>query len=854
MRLSQKVFWIFFSVTIITLLLALNQFVTYHIQQSFSRTIDQIGQLQDQVRQLDQLHLELFQRGKWFDRVRFERLRKESLASSSKLRTQLAQMPLPLLEKLDSMAFNLNNFGQALHELADARSELMRLEAAIHGVLRNLHSHKSMSPEHRVAHLTGGSAHTHEMNADSVADLQLQFQVSSFVHHRQFQRLPAIKNSVARLKQINDDVVLANELDYLVQQLEKYYQCDLLVTDRKQFVESAAGSFLDITTQMLSDLKKINIQRQQMISQASLAISFIAVLAAVFYWFRIRIYLRRFLYNQNQVMQAIKTDSSSELQLVPQSKDELGDLTGTLKNLSVELKNKKADLLASEQKYRSLVESLNEWIWETNVNHRFSYCSQAGEKITGFPQAKMLGRKYLVLSKECEDEAVFSHIEQHFRERTPFTNIERKIVCADGQLKHLIASGIPQFDSDEKFIGFRGVDRDVTALVAAREAHEQLEMKLQHSQKMESIGRLAGGVAHDFNNILSAIIGYTEVILHRLDRGDKCYRYVTEIRNSGERAASLTKQLLAFSRKQARTPEILDLAKEARALEDMLGRLVGEQIDLQIEIEGAIWPVMMDKSQLEQVIVNLAVNAKDAMPQGGALRIRLKNCLAGCRCRQNTRLDLPDGDYVLLTVSDTGYGMSEEVQRNIFDPFFTTKEKDKGTGLGLSMVYGIITQNSGDIWVESEVGKGSSFNILLPRSARVSSGQQKEELKKNLRRGRETILFAEDERALRQMHAEFLESLGYRVVTAEDGVEALEKYAREDRVDMLITDVVMPNMGGIELAEKVLEQTPDLKILYTSGYTDHSLFEKGILKEGENFISKPATPFDVVKMMEKLLD
>jgi len=365
---------------------------------------------------------------------------------------------------------------------------------------------------------------------------------------------------------------------------------------------------------------------------------------------------------------------------------------------------------------------------------------------------------------------------------------------------------------------------------------------------------LAGGIAHDFNNILSAIIGYTEVVLHRLEKEHKCYRYVSEIRSSGERAAALTKQLLAFSRKQARTPEVLDLAKEARALEDMLQRLVGEQIDLQIEIEGSIWPVLMDKSQLEQIIVNLAVNAKDAMPQGGTLRIGLRNCPDGCSCRGNTRPGFPPGDYVLLTVSDTGCGISQEIQQNIFDPFFTTKAKDKGTGLGLSTVYGIVTQNQGDIWLDSEVGKGTSFNLLLPRSSRISADSKKIQSKQDLRAGRETILFAEDESALRQMHADFLESLGYRVVTAEDGMDALAKFADEDHVDLLITDVVMPNMGGVELAERLLAQVPHLKVLYTSGYTDNSLFDTGVLQEGVNFIAKPATPFDVVKMMERLLD
>lgn len=852
MRLSQKVFWVFFSITIICLILALNQFVTFYSQQRFSHAIGMINQLQSQVRHLDQLHLALFQRDKWFDRAKFELLRQESSEASRLLRETMAQMPVPLQLQLDEMDFNLKNFGRSLQELADARSSLGRLEAALHDILSRLHTHGFWSKEDRLLH-EAGTAHTHDSEADIIGDLHLQFQVSSYIHHRQYQRLPEIKKSVERIKSKIDDPTLGAELDSLIPLLEKFYQHDLQVVDRRQFVESSAESFLRVTQTMLSQLNTFSMQRQRLVSLISLSISLVGVLGAIFYWYKIRIYIRRFLFNQNQVMQAIKTDSD-DLELVPQSQDELGDLTSTMKDLSAELKNKKNDLLHSEKKYRSLVESLSEWIWETNINHRFSYCSQAGEAITGFSQAHMLGQKYLTLSKECEDDEAFFQIEQYFRKRQPFTNIERKIICADGTLKHLISSGTPLFDNDDKFIGFRGVDRNVSALVAARDAHEQLELRLQHSQKMESIGRLAGGVAHDFNNILSAIIGYTELIMNRMDEGDKCYRYVGEIRNSGERAAGLTKQLLAFSRKQARTPLNLDLAKEAKGLEDMLVRLVGEQIDIQLDVEGAIWPVLMDKSQLEQVIVNLAVNAKDAMPNGGQLKIALTNCPSDCFCRNNVRPDLQPGEYVQMEVSDTGCGISQEVQKNIFDPFFTTKAKDKGTGLGLAMVYGIITQNNGDIWVSSELEKGTTFTVLLPRSLRPLEEPQEKSLKKILRKGNETILFAEDEPALRKMHSEFLESLGYQVVTAEDGLDALQKYEQLEQIDLLITDVVMPNMSGIELAEKLAGENPNLKILYTSGYTEHCLFDDGGLKEGVNFIYKPATPIDMINMMEKLLD
>jgi len=858
MKLSQKVFWIFFSITFVTLILALNQFATYYAQQRHSRILDHINHLQAEVRELDALHLTLFQKGKAFDRDKFERLRQQSSENSRLLRQEMAHMSLELQEKLESMSFHLVNFGQAMHELATVRVAVDRLESSIHNALRTLHDHEQeqVTTDHAAEHQEF-QLHRHDDRAKTderlVVDLNLHYQVSSYVHHRQFQRLPEIKQSVARLGAMTVDPILTAQLASLVRLLEKFYQRDLELADRKQFVESSALSFSNITKEILTRLEAEHTGHQLLISQLSLLVSFVGVLAAVFYWYWIRQYIRRFLFNQNQVMQALQTDAEY-FELEPQSKDELGELTGTMKDLAVELRMKKADLLESEQKYRSLVESLNEWIWETNVNHRFTYCSEAGQSITGYSQADMLGRRYLQLSRACEDESVFAQVEDCLREREPFTNIERRIICADGSLKYLMASGSPLFDKDEKFIGFRGVDRDITALVAAREDRDQMEERLQHSQKMESIGRLAGGIAHDFNNILSAIIGYSELVMHRLEREHACFRYIQEIHSSGERAAGLTKQLLAFSRKQARTPQNLDLGSEAAALSDMLRRLVGEQVDLQIEVAEKLWPVVMDKSQLEQVIVNLAVNAKDAMPDGGTLKIALENCSAACACQSETAPDFPRGDAVQLMVSDTGCGIPQDALENIFEPFFTTKDKDKGTGLGLAMVYGIVTQNNGDIRVKSEVGKGTTFTILLPRSSQLEEEKKGLSQQVELRRGDEKILFVEDEAALRKMHCEFLRSLGYRVIAAADGAEALEKYATDGPVDMLVTDMVMPKIGGIELAERLRQKNPELKVLYTSGYTDRGLFDDGVLEEGRNFIYKPATPMDLVKMMAKQLD
>lgn len=853
MRLSQKVFWIFFSITAVTLILALNQFAIFYSQQRFNQVVTHINKLQAQVRHLDQLRLVLLLPDRRFDTTEFERLVEDSSRTSAKLRASMSEMPSSLTANLDRVEFNLRNFSRSLFELADSRDAAQQLEALIDVTLQKLHAHNT-SDRGRLQEQKRVGSNLTEPNKDSleVPDLQLHYQVSAYLHHLQFERLPQIKKIAKRLKARYGDQISRNELDSLIQYLEQFYQNELKLTDRRRFVEISANNFVQLSQQMLSGLSAINTKKQRFISQITLLVSLFGVVAAIVYWYRIRIYIRRFLFNQNRVMQAIQTDSNG-VSLAPQSKDELGQLTSTLKDLSVELKSKKADLLASEKKYRYLVESLSDWIWETNINHRFSYCNQAGVTVTGHSQATMLGRKYLTLSKGCEERSVIEHIEQHFRERTAFTNIERRIICADGTLKYLISSGTPLFDGEGFFIGFRGVDRDVSALVQAREAHDQLELKLQHAQKMESIGRLAGGVAHDFNNILSAIIGYTEVIMHRLEQDHGCFKYVYQIRKSGERAANLTKQLLAFSRKQVRSPRSLDLLQEVDELNNMLHRLVGEEISINVEAEDGLWLVKMDKSQLEQMIVNLSVNAKDAMPQGGQISISMSNYTLSAEEAETQ--GLAAGDYVRISFVDTGCGIAPDIQQMIFEPFFTTKEQGKGTGLGLAMVYGIVAQNNGAIQVESELGKGTGFRILLPRSYDlVDKRESASDNPKKLRRGTETVLFVEDEAVLLKMHCDFLQSLGYRVVPAVDGVDALQKYQdHPDGIDLLVTDIVMPNMGGIELSEKLLAGSPELKVLYLSGYTEHERFDKGILREGRNFIHKPVTPFDVVKMMEKIL-
>jgi len=369
---------------------------------------------------------------------------------------------------------------------------------------------------------------------------------------------------------------------------------------------------------------------------------------------------------------------------------------------------------------------------------------------------------------------------------------------------------------------------------------KQMEQQLRQTQKMEAVGQLAGGVAHDFNNLLTVIRGHTDLLLDHIGQTDALRRNVEQIQKSSDRAVSLTRQLLAFSRKQVLQPKVLDLNAVVAEMGKMLPRLIGENISLTISAAPSLGRVKADPGQIEQVILNLAVNARDAMPQGGKLTIETANVeLDETYAREH--LTARPGPHVMLAVSDTGSGMDPETQSHIFEPFFTTKELGRGTGIGLATVYGIVKQSGGWIWVYSEVGKGSTFKIYLPR---VDEPEKAETPKARLgiHRGTETVLVVEDNESLRQLTCEFLVSTGYTVLVAQDGSEAIritEQHAGP--IHLLLTDVVMPGMSGHELAQRLAILRPDIRSLYVSGYTGDAILQQGVLEEGASFLAKPFT-------------
>lgn len=447
--------------------------------------------------------------------------------------------------------------------------------------------------------------------------------------------------------------------------------------------------------------------------------------------------------------------------------------------------------------------------------------------------------------------AEWPHTWQRIKQSTSLV-LERRHLTKDGELIPVeIAPNFLRFEGRELDCA---VVRDITERKRIEEAQAVLEEQLHQARKMESIGQLAGGVAHDFNNQLTVIKMYSDLIQRKMSADDPLREKLAHIQQASQRAADLTEQLLAFSRKQMLAPTVVDLNELVTNLQKMLKPLIGEDIILSTELQPALWPVTVDRSQIEQVIMNLVVNARDAMPTGGLLAITTENVVLN-QDYARQHLETPSGPCVLLTIADTGHGMDRATQERIFEPFFTTKQVGEGTGLGLATAHGIIRQSGGNILVYSEPDQGATFKIYLPASETDEVVQGAAVTQPAILEGQETILVVEDETGLREPVVATLQGLGYTVLEAEDGLAALslvEQYA--GRIDLLLTDVVMPQMSGRELAEVLQAQNPSLNVLFMSGYMDDAVFRHGLLKAEVEFLSKPFSLHDLAAKVRAVLD
>jgi PAS domain S-box-containing protein len=500
--------------------------------------------------------------------------------------------------------------------------------------------------------------------------------------------------------------------------------------------------------------------------------------------------------------------------------------------------------LASEERYRELFENASDVVFTLDLAGRFTSLNRAGERITGYTrqEARTLRLADTVAPESAATVRARLAPENRDEPGAPF---EAVLIGKDGR-RIPLEIGWRHILRDRVLVGFEAIARDTSE-------RQRLEEELRQAQKMEAVGRLAGGIAHDFNNLLMAVAGFSELLLDKMAADDPLRRSVEEIRNAGTRATALTRQLLTFSRKQVVTPVVIDVNVIVADLERMLRRVIGEDIELTTALAAGGASVLADRGQLEQVIVNLVVNARDAMPSGGRLRIATSH--AEVLASDAARLPgVAPGEYVLIEVSDTGCGMDAATLSHVFEPFFTTKEPGRGTGLGLSTVYGIVRQAGGAVLVDSSPGKGSVFRIFLPLSAAATPRRAYGPGRPSLPTGTETILLVEDETGVRELIRDALVRCGYRVLEAPDPATALTLFqGSQGRIDVLITDVVMPQMNGRMLAERLLEARPSLRVLYMSGYTDDEGVGQSVTS-GAEFLQKPFTPDVLARTVRDLLD
>jgi two-component system, cell cycle sensor histidine kinase and response regulator CckA len=500
---------------------------------------------------------------------------------------------------------------------------------------------------------------------------------------------------------------------------------------------------------------------------------------------------------------------------------------------AIEHKRHEEALRRSEARYRSLVQSAVYGIYRSSMEGKFLDVNPALIAMLGYSSIE----EVLSLDPKID---VFADPEEHarlineFRRGARLENVEVRWKRKNGNAITVRLSGRAVTSPEVAEQVLEVIAEDVTE-------RRVLEDQFRQAQKMEAVGRLAGGVAHDFNNLLMVISGYTEVLLENIGRNNPLYAKVAAIQQAAERATTLTRQLLAFSRKQLLELKVVDLNTVVRDMERLLRPLIGENIELHTRLANDLGRTRADAGQIEQVIMNLVVNSKDAMPNGGKITIQSSNVHLGDDLRRLYNYIQP-GPYVMLSIADTGHGMDRETQSRIFEPFFTTKEKGKGTGLGLSTVYGIIKQSGGYVFAQSEVGRGTTFRIYLPRVEESAEPCGLVNTSQAVSGGSETVLLVEDEESVRQLVGETLQAKGYRVLEAENGEAALRiANAHQGSIDMLITDVVMPGMSGRELSKKLYEARPTTKVLYLSGYTEDAIMHQGVFEAGTAFLQKPFT-------------
>jgi PAS domain S-box-containing protein len=504
------------------------------------------------------------------------------------------------------------------------------------------------------------------------------------------------------------------------------------------------------------------------------------------------------------------------------------------------------EVRASEERYRRLSDLSPVGVFQTDAGGDCVYANERWQEFTGLTEEQARGKGWEEALHPVDRERVF---EEWYRatERKGTFSSEYRFLKPDGQVTWVYGQSSPELDGDGEIIGHVGTVTDITELKA-------LEEQLLHAQRMEAVGQLTGGVAHDFNNLLGVMIGNTEMLGDRIGGDAKAGHNIAALTQAIDRASSLTSRLLAFSRQQKLSPVAADVTELIGGLKDMLQRTLGETVDLRVDVTPDLWPATIDPPQFENALVNLAVNARDAMAQGGKLTIETANVTLDETYAEQHE-EVTPGDYVMAAVSDTGTGMAPEVLEKVFEPFFTTKDVGKGSGLGLSMVYGFVKQSNGHVTIYSETGHGTTVKLYMPRYHEAAAKQAARDDPPEFAPGSERILVVEDDEGMREISVTILKDQGYEVVEAADGGQAIRHLENGDPFDLLFTDVVLPGgLNGVEIAEQAKRIQPGIKVLYTTGYAENAVVHHGRLAPGVTLVNKPYRRAELLEKVRAILD
>jgi two-component system cell cycle sensor histidine kinase/response regulator CckA len=527
---------------------------------------------------------------------------------------------------------------------------------------------------------------------------------------------------------------------------------------------------------------------------------------------------------------------------------------------TVERKRAEEALRAERNLLRTLIDNMRDAIYVKDTESRFVTANMATAHLMGAETVdELLGKTDFDFYPHEQASQYRAEEQEIIGSGQPLIDDGQPVMIGPDSPRWMLITKVPLHDEQGRVVGIVGVSHDFTHRKRAEEEREKLQAQFLQAQKMEAVGRLTAGIAHDFNNMLTAVIGFAELMQQQMAPDDQGRQYAQRILDAGRKAADLVRQLMAFSRQQVLQPQVLDLNTAVAGMRDMLQRTIGEDVELQTNLAGDVWPVKVDPTQLQQVILNLAVNARDAMPGGGWLTITTANATLDEHAAA-ARRGLQAGEYVRLEIGDAGNGMSPEVQARIFEPFFTTKELGKGTGLGLSTVYGIVKQSDGYVYVDSQVGVGTTFTIYLPRAEEAAAPSPAVETAAvgnvvSSAQEQKTILLIEDDAQVREVICAMLEDEGYTILPASCAEEALRLAAEhEGAIHLLLTDVILPGISGTQLSEQLSHQHPGLKTLFVSGYADEVVRHHGVLEPGVTFLQKPFTTLDLLRKVCQVLE